>query len=665
MTTIASLNGPVTVQNGFGGPSRTAAEIAQINSALAAALAEIGATSGGGGGIASVDPKSSFLILAGDSKTFLLTQNDGFNSRMAQLAATGGPFEGLTGWVNMGSSGYTLDGFVNDALAGDWVGPASDRANWNFAGTKTGDYASVATPLANLLAFVATIEDHIHPIICLGHDYNDFALYAANGNLNAADRLDYMLSRLRTAVEAIHEARPNALIVLVTPHILLARPYGDVIPSPTAFPTFGDVLATDAALVGGWNDTWEDSKRQIVAEYAYAIGWNWRRVEGEPDPLTVSADDLTSRADLAHEHYSMANWLCDDIVQILTGKALDPPIGRGKFADAMAEENSGYALTYDPRYCELHPERFTRVVADSLIGIGSNYMDIGIPYGDFAAAVQGTNPIYVQIGNDYGQVFSGYGAGASGGNTRLISVAPSAAMQTAATGLDVYVYIPRSTSTGDDYLDPLKFNASSYRKTYPCSLAAGNGYIDMTFTAVDGLFRIDTLRTVAGLSLAIGGGVDATLDLSDGWAISIWNPAARLIRIGKTGNHSAYNGKAALVLVNQSATDPKSREAPYVVAAANRLSELYAMSHVGGYQPNCTTVTVSTGIAVASDVTVEAFVFASNLRTSLGSATITANAINATITHASRTWEPGESLELVVTSPGSYAGLARVSGICA
>ena len=88
------------------------------------------------------------------------------------------------------------------------------------------------------------------------------------------------------------------------------------------------------------------------------------------------------------------------------------------------------------------------------------------------------------------------------------------------------------------------------------------------------------------------------------------------------------------------------------------------MGAVAGYQPGCTTVTVSTGIAVVTDVTVEAFVFASNVRTSLGSATIAANAINGTITHSSRNWTPGEALELVVTAPASYTGTAFVSGSC-
>ena len=41
MTTIASITGPVTVQNGFGGPSRTAAEIAQIEASATATTAAI------------------------------------------------------------------------------------------------------------------------------------------------------------------------------------------------------------------------------------------------------------------------------------------------------------------------------------------------------------------------------------------------------------------------------------------------------------------------------------------------------------------------------------------------------------------------------------------------------------------------------------------------
>ena len=581
-----------------------------IEGAVADGVAEIEATTGTGG-IFGVDPKTSFLILAGDSKTFLLTQNDGFNSRMAQLTATGGPFEGLTGWVNMGSSGYTLDGFVNDALAGDWVGPASDRADWNFAGTKTGAYSSVATPLANLLAFVATIEDHIHPIICLGHDFNDFALYAANGNLNAADRLDYMLSRLRTAVEAIHEARPNALIVLMTPHLLLPRPYGDVIPSPTAYPDFGDVLATDAALVDGWNDTWAESKRQIVAEYAYSILWDWRRVAGEPDTLTIDATEWPYYTDLAHEAYAGANWLADDLVQVLTGKGLDPSIGKGRLADALAELNTGYALTYDPRYCELHPEAFTRVVADSLIGIGSNYMDIGVPYGTFQANVKGVRPIYVQIGSAAGQVFTSYNAGASGGNTRLTSVSPSAAMQAATVGLDVSVYVARVVGSGDDYVDARAFDYGTYSNTYLCTIAnGGSGFIDVAFDSAPGLFRMLSLQqSLAGLSLAVGGATDTTYDLAS------WTPGSysgTQIRLLKSGDYSALASTEAVLLVPHGAVDPVARDGNMwkPVTQSNAASVAPALVDAGSivqvlYSVGACTITLPSNGTLAFDVGTE------------------------------------------------------------
>lgn len=82
MTTIASLNGAVTVQNGYGGPSRTAAEIALIDAAKAASLAAIEAAED-----AILTPTTGTLAVA-EAAAILAVSDEG-DIQVAAVAAEG------------------------------------------------------------------------------------------------------------------------------------------------------------------------------------------------------------------------------------------------------------------------------------------------------------------------------------------------------------------------------------------------------------------------------------------------------------------------------------------------------------------------------------------------------------------------------------------------
>ena len=630
---------------------------------VALAAATEGSSSGGSG---QLDPSGLLHIFAGDSTTWQAQANGGMRDAFGQLDDPSGALEGATGFINLGASGWTLSSFVTQGPTPNFVGPVAGSANWNYQFVKNGgspDAAPITVTLADCVTLLGQQADTQRCAITLCLGINDVILYPATGNMSQGDIEDYVEGYLRTSVETLRAAHQLLTIILRCPNPMIARPALYYITD--RYPTFGTDLTYAAALVAKWNTALRNAYRKVAAEYPYVIYWDcYETTFGEPDTTTATVTNYPALLDMVHPSISSYYNMGRDYAQLITGLPGAVPYGRLQLADLLATTNGTYATEEYSRYCEGHPEKYTMAVQGLIGAVGSNYMDIGASIGNFNVGVAGRLPIYVEVENLTTQRFSGYTAVASGANTRLISIAVNATMQTASTALPVRVWVEKSIASNDTYLDPLQFNYGTNRKSYRTGVVAASGYMDLYFNSVEGMFRIDALRTLTGLSLAIGGGVDTTIDLGSGWSIGSWTPAALHMRLLKTGDWSSYNDKPGLLLVTQSAIDPKAREAPYIVTAANRLSELYAMGLVAGYQPGCTTITISTGIAVASDVTIEAFVFASNVRTSLGSATIATNAVGGTITHSSRNWTPGEALELVVTAPASYTGTAFVSGVC-
>jgi hypothetical protein len=365
--------------------------------------------------------------------------------------------KGIPGWVTMGSSGYTLDLFYTGGITGGWTGPSVNNANWSYQGQKNGAYSATVTTVDDLILFINTnLAADIRPVICLGHDFNDFGLYSGNGTLDPAARMTYMLTRLRSVVEKIHNARQNALVVLIIPHDCLARPYSSVFPSPSAYPSFGSNLANDVALLRGWHATWAEAKRQIASEYGYCTVWDWHRTAGYPDLTTANTANYTYYADNAHQNYFGASWLADDFVQLLLGDNTKPSEGRRRFVESNAETNSLVVEEQYARYCESRPDLYQKVVDVMYVGGGSNYMDFDIPYTTpkTGASAVSTWPdlvkfnptIYVQIGDLGTQRFTSYNAGASATLTRLTGISVNSALRAGIIGQKVTIYIDRPQS---------------------------------------------------------------------------------------------------------------------------------------------------------------------------------------------------------------------------
>lgn len=513
----------------------------------------------------ALNPRQLLPIFVGDSTIYLLGQNDGFNVRLAQLAADGGVLEGLPGWVNMGGSGYTLYDFVNDDASDSWRGPIEGDPDWDFQGKKSGVYNVYQTPMANLIEFLEGLALDVIPNVCLSIGPNDFLLRNYNGNLNAADRLAYMKTLLRTAVEAIHTACPAALIFIITPHLLLPRPYVGTVPSSSQYPSFGSDLSADTTLMTGWNETLEQSHREVAAEYRYVSVWDWRRVAGNPDISTTTPSNYPYYVDNVHEHYNGANWLADDYAQIIRGEINDPVIGRGKLADALAALDDTEPCTHYARYFELHPERYKRVICDNLVEIGAAYIDTGVPYsgeGGFLSSVKGQTPLFVQVGSLSATRLESYTAGALGpaetGNTRLYSITVPDAMQDASVGSQVSMYLQASTSSGDAYIDTVAFDYSTNSAAYLGTIALGlSGGFDLAFDTDAGReWHTECLTGVgrmSGLNIAVGGGIDTTVSLTNGDGRL---PTAHQLRILLAGTYTSWTGMRAAVLVPRGQIDP-------------------------------------------------------------------------------------------------------------
>jgi len=509
-----------------------------------------------------IDPSQAFICLVGDSKMFLLTQNGGFNPRMEELTAVGGQFEGLYGWANFGASGYTLNGFVTDGPSPGWVNPTPSNPDWNWRGIKTGAYVNTQTSMADLITFLGTLDEHIRPIVCLGHEFNDFALYAANGNLSAEGQVDYLLERLRIAVEGIKAARDNVVIMLTIPHYMLPRPYTGVIPSASAYPTFGTDLSADTAKLTVWNNSFDVAKRQVAAEYGYTAVWDWREVTGDVDIATTTPSTCPYYVDNAHEHYTGASYLADDFVQVITGDIWNPSTVRAKLADAIAAIDSSYAIANYPAYCQVRTATFQLVAEGGWGAAGPTYMDVGVSSSALQTAVAGAARIYFQVGDAAGQVFTSIGTPVvlTSSSCRILGVSPSAAMQATASGLQLRVYVERSIATGDAYIDGLTSQFSTYSHAYIGGIAsAGAGYIDVSFDAVD---RLPTMSAVQqglrNLKLAVGSGNNVLEDMNN------WEPSAvtgTQIRLLRGGTWTAYDGARVALLIPLGIPDPKSREA--------------------------------------------------------------------------------------------------------
>lgn len=553
----------------------------------------------------ALKPSTTLLLLVGDSTIWQMTAAGGFNQRMGQLTATGGIAAGLAGWANMGSSGWALDDFVSAPPSAGWAGPAAATPDWNLQGTKTGAAATTATSLADLCRYLPRIDTSLIPVVCLGLGHNDWGKSVAIGSQSLPDLTTYFATRLRTAVDAIHSVRPNALVRLVVQNRVLARPYAGTVPVTGAWnaagaPGFGVDLAADTALLAKVDAAQSMAKDRVAAEYGFADVWNWQdEVTGAPDQATETPTTWPAMGDNGHPSIAAYNAMADSICRLLFGNRLAVPSGRLDLADRVAVAKGSLAEESYARYCEGRTERYVKIF-DGLAGaIGANYLDMGLatqPGGSATGPVLFSNgarnrAIYIQVGEAACQRFAGYTvANQTAAGFRLLNIAPNAALQ-ACSGqyLPVKVYVDRDATSGSSYVDG-ELASLKYRKAYPCTVSAAGSSTTSLRLSIDarlaGLFRHSQLKTMAGLKLIVGAN-STTYDLSGSYLASTASPSlsGSTITVDLAGlslgvNFSTLAGVAALA-VDQAAMDPAARAEPAAVEAVNASSFTPGHRHEG------------------------------------------------------------------------------------
>lgn len=550
-------------------------------------------------------PSTTMLVLVGDSTIWQLTAAGGFNQRLAQLTSAGGIAAGLAGWVNLGSSGWSLNDFVTAPSTTGWNGPSAGTADWNLQGTKTGTATTIATSLADLAAYLPTIDPGVIPVVCLGLGHNDWGKSVAVGTLPPADLTEYFVTRFRTAAETIRSVRSNAIIRLIIQNRVLARPYVGTVPVSGAWnaagaPGFGTDLAADTALLAKVDAAQIAAKDKVAAEFGFVDVWNWQdEVTGTPNYATETPTTWPAMVDNGHPSIAAHSAMADSICRLLFGNRLAVPSGRLDLADRVATAKGTLPEETYPKYCEGRPERYSRIF-DGLAGaIGSNYLDLGLATQPGSATTGPTlftsgaknRPIYIQVGDGACQRFTGYTvANQTATGFRLLNIAPNAAMQAlSAQYLPIRIYVDRETSTGNSYVDGEIANLK-YRKTYLCTIsAAGSGTTTLRLAfdgRIPGMFRQTQLATLAGLKLVVGANA-TTYDLGTANFASTGTPSlsGNNVTLDVTHalgvNFSTLAGPACLAL-DQTGEDPAAKPAPPAVLTLNSAAYTPGMRNEGG-----------------------------------------------------------------------------------
>lgn len=584
------------------------------------------------GGLGDFSPDGMFIIACGDSTTEQFNQNQGGSQMIQALRLPGEVWEYLAGFINFGGSGYTLRGFVEDPLGTvptiplTGVGPIS---TWDTYGHKpTG-----AISLATALAWRNGKSNRAMWRICYG--INDMILYAATGNLPQQGITDYLVGYLRTAINRIMDAYPQDSIIIECPNPMTARPFtppGQGFPSISAYPTFGQDLATDAALMEKWNQAARAAYVQIRNEYPKTrFNDSWAEVFGPSQTGLIATSQLPFLVNLVHPTGTADQARIRSIARI-TNPRLVASEGRRQEAEVEAAARALQPWEVFAGYFRDNP-RYRLAANATFVGAGSVYVDLGIPYSQFLQQVSGT--VYVAVGDRVAQAFASYAPVASGNNTRLTGVVPTAALIAAVSRQSVQLFVDNINQlvANDSYVNTAATAAKEY---VVCSgLSGGNGYIDFSIPRTVG--RISS-KFAAGLrngSIVVGGSLNKTLSLATATAINrAGTTAQRAVRINIPGDYTNYVGQPAAIVFDDSVPSPKVWERIVVPTAVIPIASSGGRVWLSTDVPmldGCTFAASLLGAAINAILTVEIYATAFGSRTLLGTISIPANGSSATL----------------------------------
>lgn len=558
--------------------------------------------------------------------------------------------------MNFGSSGYALAGFVDGALGS--IPTINETENlgigqWDMYGHNV----QIAISLSTALAYRATRSEDV--IWSIGFGANDVLLYAANGNKTQDEITEYIYGYLVQAAEKIKKLYPEDLIVFRMMNPMVARPFlNQGFPSATAYPTFGQDLATDVALVNKWNYGIRNAYLKIKGQFAKTFVFDtWDKVYGFID-ASVSAATLPFMTDIVHPSIQGYINEMDALMDIFVP---NKEINKAQKNRALqsATLNGGNAWDYYPNFFEGNTS-YRRLFVVTNATIGNNYIDLQISASNFSSAVLG-RPLYLEIDNVGAQKFTTYTVNSTGTNTlRLTGVAPIMALQGGAKGKS-YIYIDaEELKSTDGYVQSQIVALKPREAFYGRVTGSGNGYIDITLdqtsnrTSTKHLYKSNT-----GI-LVVGGAISSNITDLNTWTLARSGATAnRVIRMTKAGDWSSYTTGTLIALTYSDLVVPPTRyegilsEYAFIQHAQNNAGRVVArIPMVDGVTLS---ILMTEGLA-GQITTVEIFATRSNNRTSLGTITINPNAMSgATTINISTSVVENQIYEAIITSNTTQA----------
>jgi lysophospholipase L1-like esterase len=608
------------------------------------------------GGLGDYSVDDHLMLFSGDSTTEGMGGNGyGFDT-ITKRRQPGEKWGKVRGTINFGGSGHQMADWVNGALAALPVYSTSNlgAGQNDYYGHKTTGATSLATSLAWR---AANGGEKVTWVVCYG--INDCILNASVGNLSLSAIAAFITGYLEQAVARIHAAYPRDRIVLRIPNPMTARPYlpASGFPSAAAYPAFGAVLGDDQALVEKWN---QGLRAGYIAARNRLPGTllfdSWELVFGRSD-TTLTVSQLPNMLDLVHPNggglgVGGYNGIAEELVTLLAGSSRGSP-SRSNEAERRAVVLGVNAWDVYPGYFRDNV-RYKLLAECTFQGAGTTYLDLNILYADFNQQVSG--PIFIVVADRVAQYFANYTKAASGNNTRLTVVVPSAAMQAGVAGQKCQIYASNLIAlvANDAYVNTLAVAAREY---IDCGTVSngGAGYIDLRFPAAVGHPSTKFLSGIKNGVLVVGGTIGATLALSAATGIALSGAiAGRSFRVSIAGTYTTYAGQPCAITFTDSVPGPKAFE--YVPTKTAVIA--HAVGSKGWVCADLdmaegATLTALNNVAVGTATTVDVYHVTGGVRTLLGTITIPINNTGAVAMAAGNPAAlvpAGRVYEFVVTS---------------
>jgi hypothetical protein len=480
-------------------------------------------------------------------------------------------------------------------------------------------------------------------------------LYSDVGSLSQQAIVDYLAPYLRTAINRILTAFPRDSIFFEIPNPMTARPYNASagFPSPTAYPSFGNVAADDQALVEKWNQALRATYILVQNELSKTkLVDSWELVFGKSDTTLVAGTQIPFLANLVHPSGVADSARILEFAKITKSKFV------GVAARKLDAEARSVILSVNP--WEVYPGylrdnlKYRLAMEVPISAIGSNYIDFAITYSEFIKLVSG--PIYIVIGDRVAQYFATYTAGVQASLTRLTNVSPNSTMQlTAGNSAQIFSDNVLKIIANDLYVNTLALASKEY---IDCTITgAGVGFIDILMSVTLGSISTKYLSGLQGGSLVVGGSINASLALSTLTTTRSGATSLRRFRISVTGDYSAYASQPAAITFSTDVPSPKSFD---------RIPKLFsALPHAQGnkayiFQELRLSDGAQMGISMLSQsftpVTVDVYSLGYASRVLIGTITVASNAPSGVLTSGNPTLVgAGVGYEFAITSSTSQS----------